>query len=53
MTNERDKEILTQWFGLVDSAESLDEPGQSINLTTKRVEQLRDRAISKLTSQNK
>lgn len=53
MTNERDKEILTQWFGLVDSAESLDETGQSMNLTTKRVEQLRDRAISKLTSQNK
>lgn len=48
MTNERDKEILTKWFGLIDSPESLDEIGQSMNLTTRRVEQLKDRAIAKL-----
>ena len=48
MSNERDKEILTRWFGLVDSPESLDEIGQSMNLATKRVKQLRDRAISRL-----
>lgn len=53
MTNERDKEILTRWFGLVGSPESLDEIGQSMNLATKRVEQLLNRALSKLTSQNK
>lgn len=53
MTDERDKEILTRWFGLVDSPESLDEIGQSMNLTTKRVEQRLNRALSKLTSQNK
>ena len=51
MTNERDKEILTRWFGLIDSPESLDEIGQSLNLTTRRVEQLKDRAIAKLVAQ--
>lgn len=53
MTNERDKEILIKWFGLIDSPESLDEIGQSLNLTTRRVEQLKDRAIAKLVAQNK
>lgn len=48
MSNERDKEILTKWFGLIDSPESLEEIGQSMNLTTRRVEQLKDRAIAKL-----
>ena len=48
MTNERDKEILTNWFGLIDSPESLEEIGQSMNLTTKRVKQLRDRSIARL-----
>ena len=51
MTNERDKEILTKWFGLIDSPESLEEIGQSLNLTTKRVKQLRDRAIARLAAQ--
>ena len=51
--NERDKEILTRWFGLVDSPESLDEIGQSKNLTTRRVEQLKDRAIAKLVENGK
>ena len=50
MTNERDKEILTRWFGLVDSPESLDDIGESLNLTTTRVQQLRDRAIAKLNA---
>ena len=53
MTNERDKEILTRWFGLVDSPESLDEIGQSKNLTTRRVEQLKARAIEKLVENGK
>ena len=48
MTNERDKEILTNWFGLIDSPESLEEIGQNMNLTTKRVKQLRDRSIARL-----
>ena len=52
MTNERDKEILTKWFGLIDSPESFDEIGQSLNLTTRRLEQLKDRAIAKLVAQN-
>ena len=50
MSNERDKEILTKWFGLIDSPESLEEIGQSLNLTTKRVKQLRDRAIARLAA---
>lgn len=29
MTNERDKEILAEWFGLIDSPESLEEIDQS------------------------
>ena len=51
MSNERDKEILTRWFGLVDSPESLDDIGESLNLTTTRVQQLRDRAIARLAAQ--
>ena len=50
ISNERDKEILTRWFGLVDSPESLDDIGESLNLTTTRVLQLRDRAIAKLNA---
>lgn len=34
MSNERYKEILTRWFGLIDSLESLEEIGQSMHLTT-------------------
>ena len=48
MSNEREKEMLTRWFGLVDSPESLEEIGQSMNLTTERVKQIRERAIKKL-----
>ena len=51
ISNERDKEILTKWFGLIDSPESLEEIGQNMNLTTKRVKQLRDRAIARLAAQ--
>ena len=51
MSNERDKEILTRWFGLVDSPESLDEIGHSLNLTTRRIEQLKERAIARLAAQ--
>lgn len=50
MSNEREKEILTRWFGLEDSQESLDEIGQSMNLTANRVKQLRDRIITKLAA---
>ena len=50
ISNERDKEILPRWFGLVDSPESLDDIGESLNLTTTRVQQLRDRAIAKLNA---
>ena len=53
MSNERDKEILTRWFGFVDSPESLDEIGQSKNLTARRVEQLKARAIAKLVENGK
>ena len=51
MTNEREKEILTKWFGLIDSPEPLEAIGQNMNLTTKRVKQLRDRAIANLAAQ--
>lgn len=53
MSNERDKEILTKWFGLIDSPESLEVIGQNLNLTTKRVKQLRDRAIARLVENGK
>lgn len=51
ISNERDKEILTKWFGLIDSPESLEEISQNKNLTTKRVKQLKDRAIARLAAQ--
>ena len=51
MTNEREKEILTKWFGHIDSPEPLEAIGQNMNLTTKRVKQLRDRAIANLAAQ--
>lgn len=51
MTNERDKEILTKWLGLIDSTESFEEISQGMNLTSKRVKQLRDRAIARLAAQ--
>lgn len=53
MSNERDKEILTRWFGFVDSPESLDEIGHSLNLTTRRIEQLKERAIARLVENGK
>ena len=45
MSNEREKEILTKWFGLIDSPEPLEEIGQSMHLTTERVKQMRERTI--------
>ena len=53
MSNERDKEMLTRWFGLVDSPESLEEIGRSMNLTTERVKQLKERAIARLVENGK
>lgn len=53
MSNERDKEILTRWFGFVDSSESLDEIGHSLNLTTRRIEQLKERTIARLVENGK
>ena len=53
MSNEREKEMLTRWFGLVDSPESLEEIGQSMNLTTERVKQLKERAIARLVENGK
>ena len=53
MSNEREKETLTRWFGLVDSPESLEEIGQSMNLTTERVKQMRERAIKRLVENGK
>lgn len=53
MSNERDREILIRWLGLVDSPDSLDEIGQSLNLTTQRVQQLRDRELRRLAKNGK
>ena len=53
MSNEREKEMLTRWFGLVDSPESLEEICQSMNLTTERVKQIRERAIKRLVENGK
>lgn len=53
MSNEREKEMLTRWFGLADSPESLEEIGRSMNLTTERVKQLKERAIARLVENGK
>ena len=53
MSNEREKEILTRWFGLADPPESLEEIGRSMNLTTERVKQLKERAIARLVENGK
>ena len=53
MSNEREKEILTRWFGLADSPESLEEIGRSMNLTTERVKQLKERTIARLVENGK
>lgn len=53
MSNERDGEILTRWLGLADSPDSLDEIGPSLNLTTQRVQQLRDRELRRLAKNGK
>lgn len=51
LTNEREKAILIRWFGLDNSPESLQETGQSTNLTAKRVRQIREESIRKLSSE--
>ena len=53
MSNEREKEMLTRWFGLADSPESLEEIGRSMNLTTERVKQQKERAIARLVENGK
>ena len=53
MSNEREKEMLTRWFSLADSPESLEEIGRSMNLTTERVKQLKERAIARLVENGK
>ena len=53
MSNEREKEMLTRWFGLADSPESLEEIGRSMNLTTERVKQPKERAIARLVENGK
>ena len=53
MSNEREKEMLTRWFGLADSPESLEEICRSMNLTTERVKQLKERAIARLVENGK
>ena len=53
MSNEREKEMLTRWLGLADSPESLEEIGRSMNLTTERVKQLKERAIARLVENGK
>lgn len=49
--NERESEILVRWLGIAKPQESLEEIGQSMNLTAERVKQLRDRAIARLAAQ--
>lgn len=48
MSNVRDKMILTRWFGIDTPQESAEEIGQSMQLTVRRVLQIRNRAIEKL-----
>ena len=46
--NEHEKEILSRWFGISNTPESYEEIGQSLNLTTERVRQIKDKAIYKM-----
>lgn len=46
-SNGREREILTKWFELGNSQESFEEIGQSLNLTSERVRQLRNKVIHK------
>lgn len=48
MSNGREKMILTRWFGIDTPQESAEETGQSMQLTVRRVLQIRNRAIKKL-----
>ena len=48
MSNGREKMILTRWFGIDNPPESDEEIGQSMQLTVRRVLQIRNRAIKKL-----
>ena len=48
LPNEREKEILSRWFGISKTSESHEEIGQNLNLTTERVRQIKDKAILKM-----
>lgn len=51
LTNEREKAILTRWFGLDCNPESHEEIDNRKNLTTERARQIREKAIRKITSE--
>lgn len=51
LTNEREKAILTRWFGLDCNPESHEEIDNRKNLTTERARQIREKAIRKISSE--
>ena len=51
LTNEREKAILTRWFGLDVNPESHKDVDKRKNLTTERVRQIREKAFRKISSE--
>ena len=49
LTNEREKAILTRWFGLDCNPESHEEIDKCKNLTAEQVRQIREKAIRKIS----
>ena len=51
---ERQKEVICYFFGIgVDHPLSLEDIGEKFNLTRERVRQIKDKAITKLKTQNR
>lgn len=48
--NEREKEIITRYFGISHDGETLEEIGKTLNLTKERVRQIKEDGLKKLRS---
>ena len=48
--NEREREIITRYFGISHDGETLEEIGKTLNLTTERVRQIKEDGLKKLRS---
>ena len=48
--NEREREIITRYFGISHDGETLEEIGKTLNLTKERVRQIKEDGLKKLRS---